>query len=153
MGGSQAHKERFKGVTSLNNSKTCEDFLTPPILDHHETAILDSWLTGHFLLSNAPCRYTIKSLNPLRFRLPNGETMDSLHAASLDIPELSNFFPEMANNYLLSVLCNEGFYVTFRIDGVKIYNYASKVILKGHWYPGLGNRIVAHQLALWQASA
>jgi hypothetical protein len=93
-----------------------------------------------FLLINAPCRNTIRSQNPLRVRFPNGETLDSTHTASSDIPELSeeasvaHVCPDMANHSLLSMgkLCNEGYYVTFRIDGVTIYNSTSKAILKGH---------------------
>jgi hypothetical protein len=48
-----------------------------------------------------------KSQNSLRVRLPNGETMDSTHIASFEIPELiesasvAHIFPDMANNYLL----------------------------------------------------
>jgi hypothetical protein len=88
---------------------------------------------------NAPCRNKIRSQNSLRVRFPNVETMDSTHTAFLDTSELSEAayvahgFPEMANNYLLSVgqLCNEGYYVTFRINGVTIYNTASKAIFKG----------------------
>jgi hypothetical protein len=91
------------------------------------------------LLINAPCRNKIKSQNPLRVRLPNGETMDSTHTASLDIPEMSGsyslvyVFPDMANHSFLSVgqMCNEGYYVTFRIYGFTIYSSAGKAILKG----------------------
>jgi hypothetical protein len=65
--------------------------------------------------------------------------MDYTHTASLDIPKLrkaesiANIFPGMVNQYLISVgqLCNEGYYVTFRIDAVTIYNSAGKSILKG----------------------
>jgi hypothetical protein len=65
--------------------------------------------------------------------------MDSTQTASLDIPELSeaasvaHFFPGMANHYFLSVgqMCKVGYYVTFRIDGVAIYNSTGKTILKG----------------------
>jgi hypothetical protein len=65
--------------------------------------------------------------------------MDSTHTEALDIPELSkaesitHVFPGMTNNSLLSEgqLCNEGYYVTFRIDAVKIYSSAGKSILKG----------------------
>jgi hypothetical protein len=65
--------------------------------------------------------------------------MDSSHTAALDIPELSeagsaaHVFPAMANNSLLSVvqLCNEGYYVTFKLDSVKIFNSRGHVILKG----------------------
>jgi hypothetical protein len=71
--------------------------------------------------------------------LPNGDTMDSTHTASLDIPELikaasiAHVFPCMANHSFLSVgqLLNEGYYVTFRIDAVTIYSSAIKSILKG----------------------
>jgi hypothetical protein len=91
------------------------------------------------MLINVPCRNKSRSQNPLRVRLPNFETMDSTHTASLDICELSDaasvarFFSDMANHYLLSVgqMCNEGYYVTFRIDGVTIYNPTGKAILKG----------------------
>jgi hypothetical protein len=65
--------------------------------------------------------------------------MDSTHTASLEIPELSqaasivHVFLGMANHSSLSVgqLCNEGYYVTLRIDAVIIYNSAGKPILKG----------------------
>jgi hypothetical protein len=65
--------------------------------------------------------------------------MESTHTASLEIPELSqaasvvHVFPGMENHSLLSVgqLCNEGYCVTFSIDGVKIYNSTAKAILKG----------------------
>jgi hypothetical protein len=91
------------------------------------------------LLINAPCRNKIKSQHPLRVRLPNGDTMDSSHTAALDIPELieaalvAHVFPAMANNSLLSVgkLCNEGYYVTFKLDGVTIFNSKGHAILKG----------------------
>jgi hypothetical protein len=67
-------------------------------------------------------------------RLPNGETMDSTHTAYLDIPELveaasvAHVFPAMVNNYLLSVgqLCNEGYYVTFKIDGITLSTMKGK---------------------------
>jgi hypothetical protein len=65
--------------------------------------------------------------------------MDFTHMASLGIPELSksayiaHVFPGMVNHSLLSVgqLCNDGYYVTFRIDAVTIYSAAGKSILKG----------------------
>jgi hypothetical protein len=98
-----------------------------------------SGCTGHLLLINSPCRNNAKSVNPLRVRLPNGDTMDSTHTASLDIPELSeaasvaHVFPSMVNNSLLSVgqLCNEGYYVTFKIDSVTIFKFERKAIPKG----------------------
>jgi hypothetical protein len=66
--------------------------------------------------------------------------MDSTHTASLDIPELSEaasvayVLTAMENNSLLSVgqLCNEGYNVTFKIDGVTIFNRSGKEILKGN---------------------
>jgi hypothetical protein len=75
----------------------------------------------------------------LRVRLSNGDTMDSSHTAALDIPELSesayvaHIFPAMVNTSLLSVgqLYNEGYYVTFRLDGVTIFNSIGHAILKG----------------------
>jgi hypothetical protein len=65
--------------------------------------------------------------------------MDSSHTAALDIPEISeaayvaHVFPAMANNSLLSVgqLCNEDYYVTFKLDGVTIFNSRGHAILKG----------------------
>jgi hypothetical protein len=40
----------------------------------------------------------------------------------------------MENNSLLLVgqLCNEGYYITFNIDGITIFNHEGKPILKGH---------------------
>jgi hypothetical protein len=98
------------------------------------------------MLINAPCWNKIKSQNPLRVRLPNDETMGSTHTSSLDIPELSEaasvarVVPDMANHSFLSVcqMCNEGYYVTFRIDGVIIYNSTGKAILKGQQYLNTG---------------
>jgi hypothetical protein len=100
----------------------------PPLLKPHETAIVDSGCTDHFLLVNAPCLNTFKSQNPLTVRLPNGATMDSSHTAALEIPELSyaasitHVSPGMANHSLLSVgqLCNEGYTVTFKNASVTI---------------------------------
>jgi hypothetical protein len=65
--------------------------------------------------------------------------MDSSHTATLDITELSkaastsHFFPAIENNSLLSVgqLCNEGYYVTFKLDSVTIFNTTDTAILKG----------------------
>jgi hypothetical protein len=65
--------------------------------------------------------------------------MDSIHTTFLDIPELSkaasisHVSPGIVNHSLLSVgqLCNEVYYVTFRIDAVTIYSAAGKSILKG----------------------
>jgi hypothetical protein len=99
-----------------------EDCRTPPLLEPHETATVDSGCKGHFLLVNAPCLNKTKSQNPLTVRLPTGATIDSTHTAALNIPELNkaasvaHVFPGMANHSLLSVgqLFNEGYTVTFR---------------------------------------
>jgi hypothetical protein len=105
----QANKELCVGATSLNNSEKFEDCHTPPLLERHETAIVDSGCTGYFLLINAPFRNKFKSRNPLRVSFPNGETMESTHTASLDIPELSeaasvaHIFSGIANHSLFSV--------------------------------------------------
>jgi hypothetical protein len=72
--------------------------------------------------------------------LPNGAIMDSIHTTSLDIPEISkaasveHVFPAMVNKSLLSLgkLCNEGYSVTFKIDGLTIFNSIGKAILKGN---------------------
>jgi hypothetical protein len=109
MGGIQANKERFAGATPLNNNSTFEVCLTPPLLKQHQTSIVDSGCTGHFLLVNIPCLNKVKSRTPLTVRLPNGATMESYHTAELDIPELNDdaskahVFPGMANHSLLSV--------------------------------------------------
>jgi hypothetical protein len=118
-----------------------EDCRPPPplLLKPHETAIVDSGCTYHFLLVNAPCLNKVKSQNPLTVRLPNGATMESSHTAALDIPELNkavsiaHVFSGMANHYLLSVgkLCNEGYTVTFRNTSVTIFNSQELQILKG----------------------
>jgi hypothetical protein len=62
---------------------------TPPLLKHHETAIVDSGCTGHFLLVIAPCLNKVTSRTPLTVRLPNGATMESSHTTELDILELN----------------------------------------------------------------
>jgi hypothetical protein len=93
-----------------------ENCRTPSLLEPHETAIVESRCTDHFLLVNAPCLSKVKSQNPLTVRLPNGATMDSTHTAALDVPELdkaasiTHVSPGMANHSLISVgqLCNEG---------------------------------------------
>jgi hypothetical protein len=56
------------------------------LLKPHETVIVDSGCTGHFLLVNAPCLNKVKSQNLLTVRLPNGATMESSHTAELNIP-------------------------------------------------------------------
>jgi hypothetical protein len=117
-------------VATLNNKTIFEDCRAPPLLEPHETAILYSGCTGHFVLVNAPCLSKVKSQNPLTVRLPNGATMESTHTAALDIPELNKaasiaqVFQGMANHSLLLVgqLCNEGYTVTFRIESFTIHN-------------------------------
>jgi hypothetical protein len=88
MGGSQANKEWCEGAATLNNNTPFEDCRTPPLLKQHETSIVESGCTGHFLLINAPCKNKSKSENPLTVRFPNGATMDSTHS-NIDIPELN----------------------------------------------------------------
>jgi hypothetical protein len=113
--------------------------LTPPLIEQHETAIVDSGCTGHFLLVNAPCLNKVESRTPLTVRLPNGATMESSHTADLDIPELNaaaskaNVFPGMAHHSLLSVgqLCGEGYIFTFKQDTVTICNSESSKLLSG----------------------
>jgi hypothetical protein len=88
-------------VTSKINNKKIDDYRTPPLLKHNETALVDSGWTGHFLLSNAPCFNKILTENPLTVRLPNGQTMKSTHTAILYIPQLirvakeAHVFPAM----------------------------------------------------------
>jgi hypothetical protein len=119
---------------TLNNKTTfevCQS--TPPLLAQHETAIVDSGCTDHFLLVTAPCLNKVKSLNPLRVHLPNGATMESSHTADLDIPKLNtavskaHVFPGMTHHSLLSVgqLCDESYIVTFQQDTVTICNSES----------------------------
>jgi hypothetical protein len=112
---------------------------TPPLLKQHETAVVDSGCTVHFLLVNAPCLKTVKSQTPLTVRLPNGATMESSHTAELDIHELNSaaskahVFPGMANHFLLSVvqLCDEGYIVTFKQATVTICDSEKSQILNG----------------------
>jgi hypothetical protein len=112
---------------------------TPPLLEQHETAIVDSSCTGHFLLVKAPCLNKVKFRTPLMVRLPNGANMESSHTADLDIPELNSaaskahVFPGMAHHSLLLVgqLCDEGYIVTFRQDTVTICNSESSELLSG----------------------
>jgi hypothetical protein len=71
--------------------------------------------------------------------LPNGATMESSHAAELDIPKLNaaaskaHVFPGMANHSLLSVgqLCDEGYVVTFKHASVTVCNSQKSQILSG----------------------
>jgi hypothetical protein len=121
-GGSQANKESCVGAATLNNNSTFGVCRTPPLLAQHETAILDSGCTGHFLLVTAPCLNKVASHTPLTVRLPNGAIMESSHTADLEIPGLNasaskaHVFPGMANHSLLSVgkLCDEGYIFTFQ---------------------------------------
>jgi hypothetical protein len=138
MGGSQANKERCVGAATLNNKTMFEVCRTPTLLEQHETAIVDSRCTGHFLLVTAPCLNKVVSRNPSTVRLPNGATMESSHTADLEIPELNaaaskaHVFPGMAHHSLLSVgqLCNEGYILTFRRDTVTICNSDNSKLLR-----------------------
>jgi hypothetical protein len=111
----------------------------PSLIKPHETAIVDSGCTGHFLLVNAPCLNKVKSQNPLTVRLPNGATMESSHTAALDILELNaaasiaHVSPGMANHSLLSIgqLCNEGYTVTFKNASVTLCDPQEFQILSG----------------------
>jgi hypothetical protein len=68
-------------------------------------------------------------------RLPNGQTMKYMHTNTLDIPQLSksskaaHIFPAVEKNSLLSVgqLCDEGYFVLFSRDEVKILNEKQKL--------------------------
>jgi hypothetical protein len=121
------------------NKTTFKACLTPPLLKPHETAIVESGCTGHFLLVNASCLNKVKSKTPLTVRLPNGATMESSHTAELDNPELNaaaskaHVFPGMSNQSLLSVgqLCDEGYIVTFKQAVVTICNPDNSQIVSG----------------------
>jgi hypothetical protein len=112
---------------------------TPTLLEQHETAIVDSGCTCHFILVTAPCLNKVTSRNPLTVRLPNGATMESSHTADLDIPGLNaaaskaHVFPGMAHHSLLSVgqLCDDGYIVTFQQDTVTICNSGNSELLSG----------------------
>jgi hypothetical protein len=126
-------------AATLNNKTTFEVCRTPPLLEQHETAIVDSGCTCHFFLVTAPCLNKVKSRNPLTARFPNGATMESSHTADLDIPELNAYaskahvFPGMSHHSLLSLgqLCDEGYIVNFQQDTVTIYNSESSKLLSG----------------------
>jgi hypothetical protein len=61
--------------------------------------------------------------------------MKSTHIATVDIPQLSksakaaHIFPAMENNSLLPVvqLCDEGYFLLFSIDEIKILNEKQKI--------------------------
>jgi hypothetical protein len=116
-----------------------EVFQTPPLLEQHETSIVDSGCTGHIILVTDPCLNEVISRNPLTVRLPNGATMESSHTADLDIPGLNtaaskaHVSPGMEHHSLLSVgqLCEEGYIVTFQQDTVTICNSESSKLLSG----------------------
>jgi hypothetical protein len=116
-----------------------EVFRAPPLLTPHETAIVESGCTDHFLLVNAPCLNKVKSQTPLMVRLPNGTTMESSHTAELNSPHLNaaasiaHVSPGMANHYLLSVgqLCNEGYIFTFKNALVTVCNSQKFQIMSG----------------------
>jgi hypothetical protein len=126
-------------VATLNNKTTFEVCRNPLLLEQHETAIVDSGCTGHFLLVTAPCLNKVESWTPLTVRLPNGATVESSHTADLDIPELNaaaskaHVFPGMAHHSLLSVgqLYDEGYIVTFQRDTVTICNSKNSKLLSG----------------------
>jgi hypothetical protein len=126
-------------VATLNNKTTFEVCRTPPLLEKHETAIVDSGCTAHFLLVNAPCLNKVQSRTPLPVRLPNGATMESSHTADLDIPELNaaeskaHVFPGMSHHSLISVgqLCDEGYISTFKQDTVTTCNSKSSKLFSG----------------------
>ena len=96
--------------------------------------------TEIFLLINASYYRKNKSINPLRVRLSNGDIMESMYTALLEIPELSkssllaHVLLGIENNSMLPVgqLRNEGYYVTFKIDGVTIFNSKSNNIMRGN---------------------
>jgi hypothetical protein len=127
------------GEATLNNKTPFEVCRTPPLLEQHETEIVDSGCTGHFLLVTAPCLNKVISRNPLTVHLRNGATMESSHTADLDIPGLNaaaskaHVFPGMAHHSLLSVgqLCDEGYIVTFQRDTVTICNSDNSELLSG----------------------
>jgi hypothetical protein len=126
-------------AATLNNKTTFEVCRTPPLLEQHETEIVDTGCTGHFLLVNVPCSNKVETRTPLTVRLPNGATMESSHTADLDISELNaaaskaHVFPGMAHHSLLSggQLCDEGYIVTFKQDTVTICNSESSKLLSG----------------------
>jgi hypothetical protein len=128
----------FRGET-LNSNSTYEICQTPTLLKQHESAIVDSGCTGHFLLVNAPCLNKVKTRTPLTVRLPNGAIMESSHTAELNIPELnaaaskSHIFHGMSNHSLLSVgqLCDEGYIVTIKQSSVTICHSDNSQILSG----------------------
>jgi hypothetical protein len=120
---------------SKNENEKNDDCRTPPPLKHNDTALVESGCTGHFLLSNAPCLNRTLTTSYLTLRLSNGQTMQSTHTATLDIPQLNksakeaHIFPAMENNSLLSVgqICDEGYFVLFSRDEVKILNEKQKI--------------------------
>jgi hypothetical protein len=133
------NKEWYSGATTLNNDSTFEVCRTPPLLKPHETAIVESGCTDHFLLVNTPFLNKVKYQTPLTVRLPNGATMESFHTTELNIPELNaaaykaHVSPGMSNHSLLSVwqLCNEGYIVTLKNASVTVCNSEKFQIMSG----------------------
>jgi hypothetical protein len=127
-------------AATLNNLTTFEVCRTPALLEQHQTEIVDSGCTGHFLLVTASCLKKVVSRNPLTVRLPNGATMESSHTADLNIPKLNaaaskaHVFPGMAIHSLLSVgqLCCKGYIVIFQQDTVTICNSGSSMLNYSH---------------------
>jgi hypothetical protein len=76
-------------AATLSYNTIFEECRTPPILKPHETSIVDSGCTGHFMLVNAPCLKKNQYQHPLTVRLPNSATMESTRTATLDISELN----------------------------------------------------------------
>ena len=79
-------------------------------------AILDSGASSHFLIPNARCINPKVATNPLRIRIPNGQTVTSSHTCLLDLPllpkdaRIAHIVPGMSGFSLISVvkLCNAG---------------------------------------------
>ena len=110
-------------------------------------AILDSGASSHFLIPNARCINPKVATNPLRIRIPNGQTVTLSHTCLLDLPllpkdvRIAHIVPGMSGFSLISVvkLCNAGCHVkmtdiscqvTFR---GKIVVTCSKCTRKGLW--------------------
>ena len=69
-----------------------------PLLDLniHATAVADSGTTGNFICVNTPCSNKIKVNNGTIVGMPDGNTIQATHTASLDLTHLGIDLPLQA---------------------------------------------------------
>ena len=65
-------------------------------LNIHTTAVADSNTTGNFICVNTPCRNKFKATNGTIVGMPDGNTIQAAHRASLDLTHLGINLPLQA---------------------------------------------------------